>query len=1852
MKEWRLSFACLFRVWVVGLFFLYAGVTYGAQWPVLITEIQASNDSILMDVDGDASDWIELYNPTSVTVDLVGWRLTDDATSLSKWVFPTQNLPGGEYLVVFASGKNRANAGQELHTNFKLEAAGEYLALVAPDATIVQSFQPQFPPQRQDISYGVFQDWTVLVPEASNLRYRIPDVSYAGTDFISVGYDDSTWVTGVSGIGFGESMLVSALGQWTFDQDAQDSAGTNHGSLQAEAHIVGDSRMGIGSLELDGQDDCALLGDPENLKLSGPITLAAWIRPTATDGLRDIIAKGYTTSPSNGEIFLRINNGRYEVGSWDGGAYMVGAAGASGDVGQWVHLAGMYDGTLWKLYRNGELIASQAGAKGAIPVGAGWAIGARGTGTERFFAGRLDQVQIFDRALSDPELQSMMAGTFPGLRTNIEQSMRGVNASLWTRLEFYLTQDMLARFDAMTLRMRYEDGFVAWLNGTEVGRRNAPDVLSWDARATSDRPSTASETFESLPLLSSFGVLQTGKNVLAIQGLNDQVGDGQFFLLPELIATGPSTSWLYFGEPTPGQPNQTGYSGLVEPVQFSVPGGYCEQTFQLSLSCSTPQATIRYTLDGSIPTETTGLLYPGTPVTVSKTSIMRASAFRQGWLASKPETHTYLFLNQVIHQPANPPGFPSSWGGSTADYEMDPDVVNNPAYSSEMVSALRSIPTWSLVLDPDDIFGPQRGIYTNYDGRGESWERPVSLEVILPDGTRAKQENAGLRMYGSGWRATPKKTMRIIFRSEYGASRLQYPLFPDRAIKEFDSLVLRAQGSKSWQDSVAPEQAQYIHDNFARDLARDIGKYDGRGAIVHLYINGLYWGLYNPVERPDAGFGVVHFGGKREDYDAINRRPVEYGGGGTEAIDGDRVAWDAMMALTEAGLATQPQYEAIQQYLDMDQFIDLMLIHQYMTNHDGPYLFLHNNMRALRKRDPAGPFIGYVWDMEYSLWDPNESYDVNPANIDIPDTLARVYARLCQNPEFRLRYADHVWRHFFNAGAMTPGVSIARWEKRAEEIQSAILGESARWGDLMRAQPYTRDVEWAAERKRLVETYFPARTSALLAHLKTFGLYPGVDAPKFTIGGLERYSGSVVSGSKLVIINPSNLGTVYFTLDGSDPRLTGGAVSPAASSYLAPMELTTQTLLKARVLKDSEWSALSAAQYALSDSTSPYLADAWFSRSDTILVRFSEAIDPVRLTETGLFSLAFGTGSPLRVDLDSSETVRVRWAEPLESRGYFLTVRGVSDLSGNVMAEVQNMPVTLNMPGIVLSELMFAPSSGSEYEFIEFHNPNPAQSVDLSGCSFYAGVSYVFPTGSVVPSQGYAVLTSSADEPSRLAFRALYGLPDDFPLLGPYAGRLANEGETLRLIAPDGRLEVLGFEYQNGTNWPIQSCGVGHSLVPNDGMARYPGALDYGGNWRTSAFLSGSPGSEDPQAPGGFVLNEFSVRPGPSGGTGTDNYWLELSQTLTEGMNTRDWFLSDDPLNLTRVPVSLADVFVKCDDYWLLEGAGSSLLAGSGQLFLIHRPVSGKTRVADAIRFQPTLPDMTVARFPGRTGFWRTLDPSPQTLNTTPNISLVISEIMYHPPVPPTQPELKMLPEYVQVWNPTSSTVVLADASGSWRLTGGIEYVFPAETQLLPGEVLLVTPNDPNAPDIAVFRAHYGMPTGTGPRLFGPWQGQLSNTGERIALEQPLPSDGGAGPAASWAAVDEVVYFHQSPWPVQADGLGSCLRRVSPVLAGNDPLNWVAADPSPVSRTESGYRALVLLGDHGWVEGAKPVSRHKLGETVTLKAQPAAGYAFSRWEGCPEANRLENPLTVQMEDDRILQAVFFPSGKAAHFHIY
>jgi len=566
-------------------------------------------------------------------------------------------------------------------------------------------------------------------------------------------------------------------------------------------------------------------------------------------------------------------------------------------------------------------------------------------------------------------LQASSMGAEVG--TDVQGQMQNVNASLWTRIEFEVEDPDF--YDMLTLRMKYEDGFVAYLNGVEVAQCNAPSSVQWDSTADSDRPIEESWVFKSINIMAHLGLLlpKPQKNVLAIHGLNDNKNDGEFLILPELVIAKNQMVPQYFTTATPGTFNIPGAIGRVSEVWFSHKRGFYEGPpgwhFDLTLSNGTDGAEIRYTTDGSRPTITHGDTY-STSLSIDETTTIRAVAVKPGWLDSDVETHTYIFLDDVImqsHDGSKPgPNWPNPgyFNGQLIDYGMDPDIVNPPSpYAGLVGDALLAIPTISLVTDLDNLFNSSSGIYVNAYQDGLAWERPTSVELLNPDGSEGFHINAGLRIRGAFSRdgSNPKHALRLFFRSVYGAGKLQYPLFGSEGVDEFDKVDLRTSQNNSWAYQ-GSSQNTLIRDVFSRDVQRDMGQPYTRSRYYHLYINGHYWGLYQTQERADADFAESYLGGDKEEYDVVKNDSSA--SRVLHATDGTMDAYQRLYNAAVAGFTSDSAYLAVQglqpdgtpdpsgeRLLDPENVMDYMICTYYTGDPDAPvscWAHFSNNVKC------------------------------------------------------------------------------------------------------------------------------------------------------------------------------------------------------------------------------------------------------------------------------------------------------------------------------------------------------------------------------------------------------------------------------------------------------------------------------------------------------------------------------------------------------------------------------------------------------------------------------------------------------------------------------------------------------------------------------------------------------------------------------------------------------------------------------------------------------------------------------------------------------------------------------------------
>ncbi|MDE2994226.1 MAG: CotH kinase family protein, partial [Chloroflexota bacterium] len=378
-----------------------------------------------------------------------------------------------------------------------------------------------------------------------------------------------------------------------------------------------------------------------------------------------------------------------------------------------------------------------------------------------------------------------------------------------------------------------------------------------------------------------------------------------------------SNRWVPFLFPTPGAANTTRHRLRAPPgapaVETSPGSGRYAGPVTVQLYPPVPGSLLYYTLDGSDPT-VDGQAYTA-PLEVTETTVLRAVALDNGVPVSAVTTATYL------------------------------------------VNERTSLPVVSLVTAPAHLWDETTGIYANPGKRGQNWERPVTMEWLSPEGAPGFSVGAGLRIHGGRSRDnSAKKSLRLYFRREYGPRELAHPLFGTAPGQTYDRLVLRAGYNDSWSAAGEAWSAggvvTYVRDPLVRDLHGAMGQVAVQGRWVVLYLNGVYWGLYDLTERIDDTFLATHF--------AASAWYVNSASGGQDPGSAQRwyrfVDW-----LTSADLRAPAQYEQVARQLDIENFTSYVLLNIWAQNVDWP----HNNRVMARPRagvDGRWRFI--VWDAE------------------------------------------------------------------------------------------------------------------------------------------------------------------------------------------------------------------------------------------------------------------------------------------------------------------------------------------------------------------------------------------------------------------------------------------------------------------------------------------------------------------------------------------------------------------------------------------------------------------------------------------------------------------------------------------------------------------------------------------------------------------------------------------------------------------------------------------------------------------------------------------------------------------------
>jgi hypothetical protein len=1069
-----------------------------------------------------------------------------------------------------------------------------------------------------------------------------------------------------------------------------------------------------------------------------------------------------------------------------------------------------------------------------------------------------------------------------------------------------------------------------------------------------------------------------------------------------------SGTWRYYAAPTPGLANGNSIiDSLLPPPHFNVARGFYDKPFEVHLTSPIDGATIRYTLDGSDPTASNGTIYHA-PVRTTRTTVMRAAAFKPGSLPSQVVTNTYLY---------------------------------------NVSSAIRSLPVVSIVTNESNLFGPTGIMETNprnTSSRGIAWERPTSAELIDPEDNGGFQVDCGLRVQGGNYvrgRYEPngglpfsKYSFRLYFRGDYGPTMLDYPFFNDREVQVFDRITLRA----GMNDHSNP----FIVDELMRRLAIDTGQVGAVGNFVNLFINGDYKGYYNPTERIDDDFMRSWHGGDNE-WDVIAQSG--------EVREGDNTEWNRMRSIVGRDMTSPANYAAALEVIDADNFIDYLLVNIYGGTGDWP----HNNWRAARERIPSAKFRFYIWDAEWALGNQGRSVNGNTITGELGggSEIATLFQSLSQSQEFRLRFADRVHLHLFNGGALEDDKVLAHYESMRSEMSGVLAGMST----------------------SIRNTWIPQRRNIMMQHLADADLQRSTTAAAFS-----QHGGRVPAGFLLSMSNPGG-GTLYYTLDGSDPRAPLDEANDALRKTILAENVQKRIIIPANgnlglnwtggnePFNDNSWIPgtggvgydenpdydslidIDVENEMNNNSTTCYLRIP-FNVSATDLdgvnfvqlkVRYDDGfvayLNGIRVASGNApaspswdssatsdhadssavnfssfnisdFQNELRIGSNLLAihgfngDLGSSDflvsaeievgenfagevaQMALEYGGPVEIDGA-TTVKARTLVNGvwSALTEAEFFTET-DTPRIVISEIMYRPTGGRSFEFVELFNAG-TRTIDLGHMRF-EGIDYVFRPGTLIGPGEYVVL-SSDDEAA--TFEARY---PGVLVHGSFGGSLSNNGERLALLDGLGNV-IVSVDYNDRKGWPEAADGGGYSLNIID----FNGDPDDPANWTTGTTVNGTPGTSFVTAPAPpVVLTEvFADASGASD-------WVEIHNPGAIGVDISGWGFSDSGSGTPRFTFP-ANTQLGPNHYMILicdSATGEpDLHSGFGldrdgeSLFLTD--ASGM--LIDAVSFGRQVPDRSISQINGQ---WILTLPTPGAVDSeevalAPQSQLKINEWLADP---------------------------------------------------------------------------------------------------------------------------------------------------------------------------------------------------------------------------------------------------------------
>ncbi len=1412
----------------------------------VISEFMASNQQSQIDGDGLYSDWIEIYNQDPNAIDLSNWYLTDKSGNLTKWQFPDDVAPLGplETMIVFASNKDNQDYQDSegyYHTTFSLDSDGEYLALVKPDGlTIVSEFLPEFPQQFQDVSYGlgIGSDSTFFIDPNTLVDYFVPSDNSLATTWTQVGFNHSWLTTSNNGIGYAiddpnvqnPGINENIVANWSFSSGETPTLDSSSNNLDATVIGANWSSVGYigGAYVFDGVDDYLTISNTETMNHESDFSWTAWIKTSGSGSVMALAPTGSWDGQLGGKsLFIDEEGITFDISNVDSVFATVNVID-----NEWHHIGLTVEfdneNDIVIMYVDGEEVSrSLINVDTFDDTGMVFNIGYTTFDfpDQSFFEGMIDEVAIWDRALTANDVDGLASGgTISGspinikdlghVNSDIESIMYDVNSSLYLRLPFTVTD--LSNIDSLILQMKYDDGFIAYLNGQEVARRGIglSDTATWNSSAQSDNSIL---DFEDINITSNISDLSIGNNVLAIHGLNySEPNDPDFLIDVRLQSNDITLSMVerYFVTPTPDELNGTGQKNLG-PLITLVSHTPNEPN---DLDNILVRATISSAFD---PVDTNNVFLNYRVMYQDEVSVQMFDdgAHNDGaagdgvFGATIPHSASndyemvryYITAKDTQNIPSRFPPFLTS---QTSEYLGT--VIGVDSYST------KGLPIFHWFMDDyaEDLDGDEED---EDDGDDPLDQLPVTVSVhqAMFSGISVVgslyfngelYDNINSKGVGSLLETGGKPARNFEFHDDH---RFKYD--PDqRRVGEFRLNTTQADKS-------------YLRQVLSDETYLKAGVKVSKSFPVQINLNGQFLAIYIFTEHVT----------NRRFLDRHGFNPMGSlfkGGGGNEEEVGDaekkfpRNGGGVEFSLLDNGVSDQNTLEDRTTFafdnLDLPAIVNYLAANAIISGSDhvwGPNIYYFydpdtqlwslipwdNDLTFGRHSIP--PYItGEDWVLNDEIWadvdyvkrlgasrSPSHPFMGSKDYIQVGGGWRNVIDLIFTVPETREMYVRRL-RSLMDDILQPQGIPMAvrDFEKRIDElvllIQDEVLLDKTVWQDYGQTQTFDQAIDL------LKNNYLDPRRNHLYVNHRE--------------GSNWKYTSANIPGPQTT--------SPLLTFDLDDLDLGSEDIF---ESYL---KLVNNHSVSVDI---SGWKLIGSIKMTFPPGT--VIGSSGNTTSQLYL-------------SPDVASFKARTASPKGGEdnyvLGNFEGQLTAWPHEVT----------LLDDKNNVIDQI-NFTSSLNsiQKNLRITELMYHPQdpnigafNNDDFEFIELQNIG-ATILDLSGVSFVDGIDFSIPNGTSIDPNGLLLIVKDPN-----AFNSLYtGLPGNVQIIGSYDGRLSNGGENLTLIDSIGNT-ILDFKYKDG--WRNSTDGNGNSLTvvdPNAPVTHW----QIKDQWRPSSVSGGTPGQVD-----------------------------------------------------------------------------------------------------------------------------------------------------------------------------------------------------------------------------------------------------------------------------------------------------------------------------------------------------------------------------------------------------------------------